>query len=176
MCLLKKSLYGLKQAPQCWNKRLMQFMKNEGFENSVADPCLFYRKQNGCKLYVAIYVDDGLVVGSNEKEMSRFLSALQQEFDVTTGTLDNFLGMKIQQNKNGSVMISQEWYTKKILKKFGMLESNAVKTPIGREEDDLEEAVSPNEPYREAVGSLMYLSISSRPDITFALNKVSRTM
>jgi len=31
-----------------------------------------------------------------------------------------------------------------------------------------------NIPYREAVGSLMYLSIGTRPDITFAVNSVSQ--
>ncbi len=47
VCYVKKSLYGLKQAPRCWNKRFEKFMKNAGFKNSNADPCLFYRKRDG---------------------------------------------------------------------------------------------------------------------------------
>ncbi|KAK9703663.1 Reverse transcriptase (RNA-dependent DNA polymerase) [Popillia japonica] len=100
-------------------------------EGSVADPCLFYRKCNGNRLYVAIYVDDGLVVGSDKNEIAIFLEMLQAEFEMTTGSLDNFLGMKISQYKDGAIAITQESYTKRMLKRFRMAESNAVSTPIG---------------------------------------------
>jgi hypothetical protein len=69
VCRLKRSLYGLKQAPRCWNKRFISFMEKAGLKNSPADPCLFYRTHEGSFLYIAIYVDDGLVVGNRDKEV-----------------------------------------------------------------------------------------------------------
>jgi len=69
VCRLKRSLYGLKQAPQCWNKRFINFMEKAGLKNSTADPCLFYRKYEDSFLYIAIYVDDGLVVGNKDEEI-----------------------------------------------------------------------------------------------------------
>ncbi|KAK9738574.1 Reverse transcriptase (RNA-dependent DNA polymerase) [Popillia japonica] len=105
-------------------------------QNSAADPCLFYRKCKGPRLYVAIYVYDGLVVSSDNLEM------LQPEFEMTTGSLNNSLGMKISQYKDEAIAITQEGYTKRMLERFRMAESNAVSTPIGREEIDHNE-ISP---------------------------------
>jgi hypothetical protein len=69
VCRLKRSLYGLKQAPRCWNKRFINFMEKAELKNSAADPCLFYRKHEDSFLYIAIYVDDGLVVGNKDGEI-----------------------------------------------------------------------------------------------------------
>jgi len=151
-------------------------MKKAGFKNSDADPCLFYRIRNRKCINVAIYVDDGLVVGSDKTEIEEFLEMLQREFHATRESLDNFLSMKIQKNKDRSIIISQEDYSRKILKGFGMDKSNGVSTPIGREESDVKEKITAKIPYREAVDCLLYLATATRPDITFAVNKVARAM
>lgn len=176
VCRLKKSLYGLKQAPRCWNKRFIQFMKETGFKTSTADPCVFYRINQGKTLYAAIYVDDGLLVGTDEQEIKSFFKLLETEFKITTGSLENFLGMQIQYDGDGSISINQEEYTNKILKRFGMHEANAVSTPIGKEEVKDSPDVKGKVPYREAVGSLMYLTAATRPDIAFSVNKAARAM
>lgn len=41
VCLLKKSMYGLKQSPRQWNKRFGGFMKQQGFRQSLYDPCVY---------------------------------------------------------------------------------------------------------------------------------------
>jgi hypothetical protein len=63
VCKLKLNLYGLKQAPRCRNQRFVDLVKKRRLKVSTADPCLFVRRSNGKKLIVAIYVDDGLIVG-----------------------------------------------------------------------------------------------------------------
>jgi hypothetical protein len=70
-------------------------------ELSIADPCLFYRKQEDRFLYIAIYVEDGFVV-VNETEV--FLGLCQEKFKITfggdeqtqDGSLENLLGMQIK--------------------------------------------------------------------------------
>ena len=72
VCRLKRSLYGLKQAPRCWNKRFISSMEKVGLKNSTADPCLFYRTHEDSFPNIAIYVDEGLVVGNKDEEIEVF--------------------------------------------------------------------------------------------------------
>ncbi|KMQ86050.1 retrovirus-related pol polyprotein from transposon tnt 1-94, partial [Lasius niger] len=120
--------------------------------------------------------DTDHVFGNNEKEVQKFLKELKTEFKITIGSLDNFLGMKIECQDNGSITVSQEDYTKRILERFRMDESNPVTTPATREEDETLDAVKGRVPYREAVGSLMYLATATRPDIAFAVSSAARAV
>ncbi|XP_049855294.1 uncharacterized protein LOC126335864 [Schistocerca gregaria] len=104
------------------------------------------------------------------------MGVLQHEFGITTGSLNNFLGIKIKQYEDGAIMISQEKYTEEILQRFRMSECNTISTPIGREDNNQNEEVSSSVPYREAFGCLMYLSTVTPPDISFAVNKAARAM
>jgi hypothetical protein len=64
--------------------------------------------QHDTFLYIAIYVDDGLVVGEKNEETELFLGLQQEEFKVTIGSLENFLGMQIKCQSYGSIFVSQE--------------------------------------------------------------------
>jgi hypothetical protein len=50
-------------------------MEKAGLQNSTADPCLFYGTHEDSFLYIAIYVDDGLVVGNKDEEIEVFFRA-----------------------------------------------------------------------------------------------------
>jgi hypothetical protein len=39
-------------------------------------------------------VDDGLIAGSDEREIDVFIDQLRRNFKIITGTLSNFLGMQ----------------------------------------------------------------------------------
>ncbi|UYV80857.1 hypothetical protein LAZ67_19002001, partial [Cordylochernes scorpioides] len=142
---LKKSLYGLEQSPRCWNQKIVNFMKERCLKKSTADPCLFFRKTNDQLLIIAIYVDDGIIVGTNEQEINEFLDELMFSFKITSEPLNYFL-------------------------------ANKVGTPTDNSTVPGEAEILENVPFREAIGSLMHLSCLTRPDITFALNKVSQKL
>jgi hypothetical protein len=84
--------------------------------------------------------------------------------------------MQIMYQSDGSIFVSQEAYTNKILQKFNMAEAKGVSTPASRQESDNHKDVSGKVPYREAVGSLMYLAAATRPNIAFTVNKAARVM
>jgi hypothetical protein len=151
-------------------------MKKAGWKNSTFGPCLFYHTHEDSFLYIAIYVDDGLVVGNKDEEIEVFWRLLQEEFEITIWSLEKFLGIQIKCQSDGSIIVSQEAYTNQILQKFNMAEAKGVSTPVSREESDNHKDVSGKVPYREAVGSLVYPAAATRPDIAFAVSKAAWVM
>ena len=180
VCKLNKSLYGLKQSPRCWNRKFKTFLDKYGMQCSGADPCMFYSTVEGHKLLLALYVDDGLVTAQNESDMQQFLSELSLEFSVTVSPASCFLGLQIHQNSDSSVFINQEHYTRCLLAKFNMSDCNPVATPIDKTstclEADAGDMIDGSVPYREAVGSLLYLATCTRPDISYAVSVVSQSL
>ena len=77
-----------------------------------------------------MYVDD-IIFGSNEKATSQnFALLMQKEFEMSLlGELTYFLGLQVQQNKDG-IFLSQTKYLKEILKKYGMEDSKPVCIPM----------------------------------------------
>jgi len=76
---------------------------------------------------------------------------------------------------NGDVIAHQAHYIDRIVKKFRMANSNPVTTPSLKEQlitDKTQQDI--NFPYRQAVGSLLYISNSTRPDIAQAVHHAAR--
>jgi hypothetical protein len=77
---LNKALYGLKQASLSWNKRFTNFLKSKNVIQLKSEPCLFMKEDR--KLFLGIYVDDGILVGENIEEMNNLLKELKKEFQA----------------------------------------------------------------------------------------------
>ena len=90
-----------------------------------------------------------------------------------------FLGVKfVQMSDTGEIWIGQPNFTVELLKKFQMAESKQVDTPSDpgmklRKKTEEEEEFDKVR-YQSAVGSLLYLSTRSRPDIAFAVGNAAR--
>ena len=132
----------------------------------------------GSIVYLALFVDDSLVAAENSKAIDTVLSHLKEAFKITVGDASIFVGMQIERDRTReSIFIHQSSYAKKILERFGRMDAKSMSVPCDPgstlklllKEEEVE-----NVPYREAIGSLMFLSIVSRPDISYAVNLVSR--
>ena len=173
---LKKGLYGLKQAGRNWHKELVMSLNEMDFKKADADPCVFINKK--ADMFLLVYVDDLLVCAKTEGDIENFKKRLSQCYDISDlGELNWYLGMHVKRESAGGCKISQELYIETLVKKFGMRESKVMKTPAAElrlcpAADD--EKVLSHVPYRELAGSLMWLSVCSRPDITYAVNTVCR--
>lgn len=178
VCKLHRSLYGLKQSPRSWNKKFKAFLLNFNLLETKADSCVFVNLENNNVLIVAIFVDDGLVAATSSQDINTLIKYLRQHFNITEGELNQFLGTEIEQKSDGSIIMHQGMYCKRILERFNMTDANPVQIPADPQHslDDKKQItnLTSKVPYREAVGSLLYLSQITRPDITFSVNLVSR--
>ena len=172
---LNKAIYGLKQSGRCWNRKFDDFLKNLGFLQSSADKCVYIATIDNKKIYLALYVDDGLILAPDTNVLNKITDSLKLEFHITTSDLKYFVGMEIVRQPK-SIHIHQKNYIFKLLQKFNMVDANVVTTladPNVRLKKPANGEKQCNPPYREA-GSLLFLSIVSRPDIAYAVSVVSR--
>lgn len=175
VCLLNKALYGLKQAPRAWYDKLNKALIELGFKRSENEPCIYIRKRESSLMFIAVYVDDLLIFWNNESEISFLKNKLKMKFEMKDlGEADTFLGIKIE-SKNGVISINQTEYTNKVLKRFNMSDCKKVSTPLECKLKLEKSEITSNElPYRELIGSLMYLAVCSRPDIAHAVSYLSQ--
>jgi hypothetical protein len=178
VCKLRRSIYGLKQSPRCWNATLDGKLKRMGFSQTKGDPCI-YTAQDGEPFIIGVYVDDILLAGKSDRRMAEVKTTLSDEFNMKDmGELHYFLGVKIIQNtETGEIWMGQSVYTSNVLTKFGMTDSKSVRTPVDVStklvKDDGSEKIDKVK-YQSAVGSLLYLSTRTRPDIAFAVSNVAK--
>ena len=174
VCKLKKSIYGLKQSPRCWNNALDGYLKSINLEQSNADPCIYTGPEG---VIVAVYVDDILIATETEEMMIKMKRSLSQKFEVKDlGELTSFLGVQVKQSSDG-IWIGQPGYTSRILDKYQMKDAKPVSTPVDISSKMNIDSDSPPVDellYQSAVGSLLYLSSWTRPDIAFAVNTVAK--
>jgi hypothetical protein len=175
---LKKSLYGLKQAPRYWNKMLHDWLISKGLQQSKVDSCLYFIPG---KLWVAFWVDDFLVMSCDVATKEKFKSAISQHFKMRDlGALNQFLGMHIDRDRARRVLtIRSTKHIDEMLDRFGMTDAKPAATPLPpkavlRVCNDENERLSVKCPFRAIVGSLLYVSTWTRPDISFAVSQVAR--
>ena len=97
---------------------------------------------------------------------------------------NSFIGLLITRNRQRRELhLSQPHYIETMLEKFNMTDCNPRNVPAdpnGRitklmsPADDKEEMLMINTPYEEAVGSLLYASITTRPVICYAVSQVAQ--
>ncbi|RVW62815.1 Retrovirus-related Pol polyprotein from transposon TNT 1-94 [Vitis vinifera] len=176
VCKLVKSLYGLKQAPKQWHEKFDNVMLSHGFKINECDKCVYVKDTEHGYVIVCLYVDDMLIVGSDDKMITSTKNMLNSRFDMKDmGLADVILGIKIKRTSD-ELILSQSHYVDKILGKFDKDNSGVARTPVDvtlHLFKNKGESVSQVE-YSRVIGSLMYLMSCTRPDIAYAVSKLSR--
>lgn len=174
VCKLIKALYGLREAPKCWNNTFNDVLSQLGFTRSRIDACLYF---NSC-MYILIYVDDVLVVYNDEVDVCKIVEVLKERFKMTEFCNDDhltFLGVHIERVEGG-LALNQSILIDKILERFCMSDCKPCSLPIepGLSLSSPEPGEICNVPFKELLGSLMYIMTGTRPDISFSVMYFSR--
>jgi hypothetical protein len=175
---LKRALYGLKQSGRVWNLTLHTFLVDLGYRRLRSDACTYAITTNDRPTFIAAYVDDLLFVGSNMEEIKRVKAALHQRFGIKDlGAAEWVLGIQVARTPEG-IWLGQRSYLEDVLKRFGMHDCRALSTPMAPGLH-LRASTSPPDPvlklrYLQAVGSLMYAMLGTRPDLCHTVSYLSR--
>nr|GEW66285.1 hypothetical protein [Tanacetum cinerariifolium] len=144
VCKLKKDIYGLKQAPRAWYDMLSSFLISQHLSK---------------------------VESTNTAMCNEFANLMTTKFNMSMmGEMSFFLGLHISQSHRG-IFLNQSKYDFKIIKKYGLLTSDSVDTPMvenSKPDEDLQGKPVDATLYRGMIGSLMYLT-SSRPNLIYAV-------
>lgn len=200
---LHKSLYGLKQSSREWAKCLSDFMVNTlSYTRLTSDSCIFKKlntnKQSkfyGQTTYVGAYVDDLLITGGDVEGIKDVKAQLKKRFRVSDlQECKWLLGCELQRDFNKhTAVLSQTKFINDILNKFKLQDIPIASTPAISGDKMLKEwiptegsaedqemtrakggALSKASIYRGIVGSLLWLSRCTRPDISYQVSQLSR--
>ncbi|GKB38779.1 retrovirus-related pol polyprotein from transposon TNT 1-94 [Tanacetum coccineum] len=150
---------------------LSSFLISQHFSKGSVDPTLFTWQARNDLLLVQIYVDDIIFASTNTAMCNEFANQMTTRFKMSMmRQMSFFLGLQISQSPRG-IFINQSKYASEIVKKYGLLTTDSVNTPMvekNKLDEDLQGKQVDATLYRGMIGSLMYLT-SSRPDLIYAI-------
>ena len=159
-------------------------MEKLGFKRCDVDQAMFYRRKGSTLIIVLVHVDDCTIAGTSIALILRFKIEIAKFVAITDlGELHWILGIEVKRvRENRTIHLSQKSYIEFMLCRYGFNDLKPVSLPM-EVSIRLTSAQSPsttqeiaqmsNIPYQEAVGSLMYASLGTRPDITYAVQTIS---
>jgi hypothetical protein len=184
VCRLKKALYGLKQASRAWNQQFHGVLSELGFERTYSDAGIYVHHQHrGVGLLIIIlYVDDITIIGSSLKDVKQLKEKLSLRYEMSDlGEIQSYLGMRIcRDHSQKRIEVDQSGYIKSVLDRFGMADANPHPTPLPAGADahlvkNTAQATQADiKHYQSLIGSLLYVQIGTRPDISFAVSRLAQ--
>jgi hypothetical protein len=183
--LLQKTIYGLVQSGRQYFKKFTSVLTKLGFEGGQVDPCLMMKKSDKGIVYIAIYVDDCLMVGDKAAIDDAIAGLKKSGFNLKEdGSLQDYLSCEVTLSKDKKQgWIHQPHLIKNLEKKFGPLvnklqEYGTPGTPRSIIVKDSQQNMSNDDQklYRSGVGMLLYLVKHSRPDIANGVRELSKAL
>ena len=159
--LLEKAAYGLIDGSSLF---YLEMKEKLGMKQISGDSALFTKHVNGNLVgFVLIHVDDLLMAGNSVFKQS-VNNKLFKLFHFSKVEIDKFkyLGCEIEKLENGDITLNQKEYIKKI---------EEVECPAKRNSCNVNE--NERKEIRRIVGELLWVSLMTRPDLSFQVNKLS---
>ncbi|KAL0427174.1 UNVERIFIED_CONTAM: Retrovirus-related Pol polyprotein from transposon TNT 1-94 [Sesamum latifolium] len=138
-------------------------------------------------VFLVLCVDDMLIDSPSITLIVELQNNWCKNFEMKDlGDAKRILGMAIDRNrKTSTIFLNQTSYVKSVLEKFSMSKAEPTSVPLAahfqlcknqspKSETKIENMK--NVPFSNAIGSVMYLMVSTRPDIAYAVSCLSRYM
>jgi hypothetical protein len=163
-------------------------MTEQGYSKCHSDHCVYFKRpENGSYIILLLYVDGIIIAGSNMLDINVLKNKLPNSFFMKDlGDANKILCMRITRDmKNHNLTLSQGEYIEKVLERFTMQNEKPVSTPLANHFKLTKEMCPKTHehieymstvPYSLIVGSLMYVMVFTRLDISHAVGVVRRYM
>ncbi len=202
---IEKPIYGIPQAGRRLQRQIFPWLKSLGLRQlDEADSCVWVYDDPASKekFVLGVYVDNLQIAHSAVLNSSgvpidpssfyaKFLKKLTSEWDVVDeGPMEDLLAIQLRHNNDYSFTIHQQSYIEKLIAKF--LPNGAPPTvqkntlPYSNNFlENLNHALAIEgppahprlvRPFQERIGALMYLTTSTRPDISYSTHKLAQAM
>ena len=188
LCEFDKAIYGLPPSGRLWHDEFRNSLKQIDFKQNETEPCIFYYKNMNIICIILIYVDDVIIASNNNEFINSVKAYLDNIYGIKDlGELKYFLGIEIKQNYQENIItLSQKGYIEKVCKKYDLKMTTKYSTPlpantkINKQEvptiNSQEYLEMKSKPYREIIGSWIYLCTSTRPDISYAISQLAKVI
>lgn len=184
VCLLKKSLYGLKQAGRQWYKKLHSVLVSEElcFTRTHSDAGIYIHRSQGGEvdMILIVYVDDLLLIGPSTRLIQEVKKKLSSRFKMKDlGPASDFIALSINRDRARRLLwIHQSNYIRGFLEFFQMSTAKGMRTPLPPglhlQKFDGEATAETRRWYQSVVGSILYAMIGTRPDVAYAVIRLSQ--
>ena len=183
---LLKGLYSLKQAGRGWYQEMTRvFLKELNFKRSAIDHLVYYRRVGEEHTIVAVATDDMALSSKRPEDAKRFKSEIRRFWEITDhGPIKWFLGFEIKRDRKArTISINQRAYIESMVEKFRLTNARSVSTPMDPgvhfSVDQCPSTLNQSSkmrgvPYSEAIGSVLWPVVVSRPDAAFAVGVLSQ--
>jgi hypothetical protein len=175
----------MKQGACTWYLEVVQVFTLLGYTVSLADEAILYKF--GCDTFtiVAVATDNFTIISESDSSIEFLKQKVRQHWEIMDLRPINWLlGVKISWNlKARTISLCQQSYIGQILACFDLENACTAVTPLEPGVDLSPESpsvsptlltVSEKRTYREMIGLLMYITVMTHPDLTFAVLTLSQ--
>jgi hypothetical protein len=139
---------------------------------------VFFAYIGGNLIIIIVYVDDAIFFGKNLKAVKQAKKAFMDMWECRDlGEAREFLRMKIRR-EGKKIFLDQTAYLDKVVERFGMSNARGAQTPLpgGYVPVESKGQCTPEDrtTYQSIIGSILYIMLGTRPDITYAVTKLAQ--
>lgn len=167
------AIYGLPISGRVWFLKFKDTVRKVGLINSFRNPCLFKLVEGKSTLFLQLYVDDFIMGSTDENLLKKVELFLNEEFNVVcTDDLRKFVGIQFKFEKE-KLFLHQRDMIEELRGEYRVFK-NIQRPMILNQKWTNSTKLEDVKPLQKLVGSINYISGLTRPDISYATNRIAR--
>ena len=180
--IIVKALYGLRTSGLRWHERLAECLTTMKFFPCKMEPDIWMRDMDTHYEYIAVYVDDLLIVSKNPKEITDILVNKYKFKLKGTGLIKYHLGCDFYRDEEGVLCFAPKRYIEKLIdiykNTFGVKPKLNISSPLEKgdhPELDTSELLDQDgiQKYQSLIGALQWTVSLGRIDVNTAVMTLS---